>query len=177
MCCFHSTVEKLLQTKPYTHTHTHTYILVARTLLQEVMATSSKQGNTKSKTPNDDPVITANVARPTDVDAALWEVIISLKGDTGATREYLGNVNLRLEAVEAQNEEIVASISSLQTEMQVVKSTIKTLVGGLLRAEITIERHYRIEVLFHEKQSLNFDENALFPPKPNERTQGDSFVM
>ena len=62
---------------------------------------------------NDDPPITADVARHTGVDASLWEVILSIKEDTAATREYLANVILRLEAMEAQNEEIVGNMSSL----------------------------------------------------------------
>ena len=96
------------------------------------MATRSRQGNAKSKPPN---ATTADVTRPTGaVDAALWEVIISIKEDTAATREYLANVNLRLEAMEAQNEEIVGNISALQTEMEVIKSTIKTYVCAYVRA-------------------------------------------
>ena len=42
-----------------------------------------------------------------------------------STTEYLGNANLGLEALKAQNEEIPANISSVQTEMEVMKSSIK----------------------------------------------------
>ncbi len=66
------------------------------------MATRSRQGNAKSKPSNDDPPITADVARHTGVDTALRKVTISIKEDTAAARECLANVNLRLEAVDAQ---------------------------------------------------------------------------
>ena len=64
-------------------------------------------------------LVTRTSIRPKDVDASLWGVIISIKVDTAAIRQYLSNINFRLEAVGAQNEKIVANISSLQTEMQV----------------------------------------------------------
>ena len=72
-------MKELLKIKPYTR-----ILLVIKTLIQEVMATRSKQGNAKSKPPNDGPVITADVARPTGVDAALWELILSHEEDTAA---------------------------------------------------------------------------------------------
>ncbi len=72
--------------------------------------------------------------------------------------------------------EIVGNISALQTEMEVMKSTIKTLVGHLATAEITTERQQSeiIEVKSYSMKNniiTNFDINAPFPPKPNESTQ------
>ena len=57
------------------------------------MPTRSRQGNAKSKPPNDGSAIIADVARPTGVEVALSEVILSIKEDTAVTREYLANVN------------------------------------------------------------------------------------
>ena len=65
------------------------------------MATRLRQGNAKSKAPN---ATSADITRPKAVDPALWEVVLSITEDSTATREYLANVYLKLEAVEVQNE-------------------------------------------------------------------------
>ena len=60
--------------------------------------------------------------------------------------------------MQAQNEAIVANVSSLQTEMQVMKPTKnidRPSSKGGNNDRKTTERNYRIEVLFHEKQPHN----------------------
>ena len=146
-------------------------------------STGLKLSGSKSNIPTDlnwfIPADTNVPVKPQGVDIVPWEVILSIKADTAANREYLSNINARIDAVEAQQSELVGDISSLQNSICELESTMKTLTGRLVRQEISNQRQQN-EISDLRAYSMkyniiiNFDRNNSFVPKPNESPIGQA---
>ena len=56
--------------------------------------------------------------------------------------------------METQNEEMVGNVSALQIEIEMMKSTLKSLVGRIVRADVTAERQQN-EITELKSYSIN----------------------
>ena len=54
----------------------------------------------------------------------------------------------------AQNEEMVGNVSALQIEIELMKSTLESLVGRIVRADVTAERQQN-EITELKSYSIN----------------------
>jgi hypothetical protein len=111
---------------------------------------------------------------PDGVSPALWAMILSIKEDTKSTRAQAEQLEGKVSLLESQGEEMITTVTNLQSELAAMKKTIATLSGRIIRNEATSTRNGRelTDLKVHSMKTniiINFDRSSsCFKEKSNE---------